>query len=216
MVSVLVVSELRLFRECLVRSLTGDGRLEVLGAVASPVAAPPALRSPDVVLLDLGPHEPNAAIDRAVETFPESRVVGLGISEVESEILRGAEAGLTGYLSREAGLDDVVLTVEAAARDELRCSGRIAGALFRRVGVLASQVGRAAVSSSLTAREQQVLALLSEGCSNQEVARRLFVEVATVKNHVHRVLEKLGVKTRGEAAARARRLDLAIPPSRPS
>lgn len=212
MVSVLIVSEWRLLRECLVRCLSSDGRLEVLGATAHPLDAEVSCRRPDVVLLDLGLPQPLTGVERVAEALPGTRVVGLGLPEVESEIVRGAEAGLAGYLPMDASLDDVVLAVEAAARDELRCSGRVAGALFRRVGALAAQMGRAAASSTLTAREQEVLALLARGCSNMEISRRLFVEVATVKNHVHRILEKLGVKTRGEAAARARRLDLIAPP----
>jgi DNA-binding NarL/FixJ family response regulator len=80
----------------------------------------------------------------------------------------------------------------------------MAAALFRRLATLAAGRAPAAGAQQLTTREREILRLIDGGLSNKEIAGRLSIEVATVKNHVHNILEKLHVRTRTEAAARLR------------
>jgi DNA-binding NarL/FixJ family response regulator len=89
-------------------------------------------------------------------------------------------------------------------RGEFLCSPGTAATLLRRVAALAAERHTADNGARLTPREQQVVRLIDEGLSNKEIARRLSIEVRTVKNHVHSILEKLQVRRRGEAAARMR------------
>jgi len=84
------------------------------------------------------------------------------------------------------------------------CSPRVAGALLRRIAALATDGRSDRVPAHLTNREREIMGLIDEGLSNKEIAKRLRIEVATVKNHVHNILEKLQVHRRGEAAARVR------------
>jgi DNA-binding NarL/FixJ family response regulator len=84
-------------------------------------------------------------------------------------------------------------------RGEVRCSPRISGWLLRE---LRHRPNISELGERLTSREIQILRLISQGLSNKEIARELGISVATVKNHVHSVLEKLGVQSRSQAAAR--------------
>ncbi len=130
--------------------------------------------------------------------------MALAVSEVESDVLAWAEAGVVGYVPREASLEDLVSTIEAVVRGELRCSPRIAATLFRRVTKLSANRRHTPQGIHLTPRELEILDLIDHGLSNKQIAGKLGIEVATVKNHVHNILEKLQVNRRGEAAARMR------------
>ena len=120
---------------------------------------------------------------------------------MESDVLTCAEAGVAGFVPVEASLADLVATVEGVARGEFACSARIAGVLLRHVGNLALARTSPRALPALTARELEVLRLLDGRCSNKQIARQLGIEVATVKNHVHRLLEKLHVHRRMDAVA---------------
>jgi DNA-binding NarL/FixJ family response regulator len=137
--------------------------------------------------------------------IPGLKVIALGIDELESEVIRWAEAGIDGLVSRQASLEDLMATVDSVAQGETLCSPRMTAALLRHVGVLARERGSSRATSPLTAREREIAGLIDEGLSNKEIAQRLCIELATVKNHVHNLLEKLGVRRRGEAAAAWRR-----------
>jgi two-component system nitrate/nitrite response regulator NarL len=105
----------------------------------------------------------------------------------------------------DGSLDDLASAVASVRRGEVLCSPGMAAGLFRRVAALARERGLDPIEEKLTARELEVLRLIEEGRSNKEIASLLSIEVPTVKNHVHRILEKLHVHRRSEAAARARR-----------
>jgi DNA-binding NarL/FixJ family response regulator len=94
--------------------------------------------------------------------------------------------------------------VRGVVRDELPCSPQIASTLLRRVGALASVAAPVEPRARLTSRELEIVHLIERGLSNKEIGRELCIEVATVKNHVHNVLEKLQVRRRTEAVARIR------------
>ena len=206
-IGVFVVSDVRLYREGLAHSLKRDGRLTVLGTggrVADAFGLEVA-RNDVVVLLDLALRDALGAVRALVERSTRVVVVALGVSEKTERIVECAEAGVVGYVCRDQSLDDLVRTVSSAVKGELDCSNRVAGALIRRLGRLAALRGSDPEATHLTLRERQVAELIDEGLSNKEIAARLHIELSTAKNHVHNILEKLGVHRRGEAAARLRR-----------
>jgi two-component system, NarL family, nitrate/nitrite response regulator NarL len=200
MIRVLVVGGVRLYREGIAQMLSGQDGLTVVGVWSDPgdIADGGVGPSPDVVLVDLTTPEGQGAIHEVRRLVPDVPIVALGVTDMEGDVLACAEAGLAGYVTREQSVEDLVAVVESAARGELRCSPRIAASLFRRLSALAGEPS--AVRERLTVREREVLRLIGQDLSNKEIARRLGIEVATVKNHVHNLLEKLNVHRRAEAA----------------
>jgi DNA-binding NarL/FixJ family response regulator len=203
---VVVATEVCLYREGLALSLERRGAAEIAAMTASPgetVERVVACR-PDVVLLDMAMSGASAVVRRVREAVPPVQVVALAIAETEEVVVACAEAGVAGYVPRDASMDDLVRTLRAVARGELECPSRIAASLFRRVGALAGRHPEPEGAHALTPREREIVALIDRGCSNKEIARRLDIGLSTVKNHVHNLLEKLGVARRSAAAARVR------------
>ena len=157
--------------------------------------------APDVVLLDLTIDDALDAV-RAV-AGSETRLIALGVREVERDVVEAAEAGVAGYVGRNASLRELVEAVECTARGESPCPPTIAALLLGRIA--ASARGPSPdLAARLTPREAEIVELIDEGLSNKQIAGRLSIEPATVKNHVHSILEKLDVTRRGEAAAALR------------
>lgn len=202
-----MVADIRLYREGLAEVFGRTGRLLVVGAVADPLDAVGVLDNEpiDIVLLGLESAQSVAAAQTIACVHPQARLVALAVDERPEDVVPLAEVGICGYVHRDASLPDLVATVESVARGELPCSPSVAAGLVRRLATLAARVGGPAPPASLTAREREVLALLREGLSNKEIGRRLCIELPTVKNHVHHVLEKLQVRRRAEAVAVVRR-----------
>lgn len=160
---------------------------------------------PQVVLVALGPGAGAALVRELVASAPGVNVVMLGVTDDDPEVLPLAEAGVAGYVTTEASGDEIVVVVESVARGEMPCSPRLAATLLHQVAALAQERRSPGAVGALTARERQIVQLLADGLSNKEIARGLQIEVATVKNHVHNILEKLSVSSRAEAAAVAGR-----------
>ena len=205
-VRALVASDIRLYREGLADGLAQSGRVEVAGTAADSATTVERARelAPDVVLVDLVMAGWADAVRAVAGAEGETRVVVLGVREVEDEVIACAEAGVSGYVTREASLDELTDVVESVARGESPCSPRISALLLRRVAETAGRSLEAPAADRLTRREAEIVGLIDEGLSNKQIAGRLSIELATVKNHVHSILEKLQVERRAEAAARVR------------
>ncbi len=201
----LIVADVRLYREGLAKILDGRANLAVVGTAANREEALALVASthPDILVLDMAMRS-NLRIMRAVAgAAPDLKIVAFGVQESEYEVFACAEAGVAGYVPCEGSIDELVAIIESAAREELLCSPRMAAKLFRRAASVATGAQAAAATNGprLTRREREIVGLIDQGLSNKEIARRLHIEVATVKNHVHNMLEKLHVARRGEAAA---------------
>ena len=212
-----VCSAIKIFREGVARALEGLDAVEV-AAVARDADECRSLVSTlnlEMVLLDMVAP---GSLETLRNLSQQTTVVALAVPEAEAEVIEYAEAGASAYVMREDGLDELVSTVQAVARGELSCSPRTAGMLLRRVRALAADRDQSASDGDvrLTRRELDILELLEEGLANKEIAARLCIELPTVKNHVHHILEKLDVSRRAEAVAWARRrAHLAAPLSGP-
>jgi DNA-binding NarL/FixJ family response regulator len=205
-VRVLIVAEVRLHREGMAAVLSRRPGVEVL-ATADPIDALEVARTshPDVILVDVTMPSSAPAIRAISATLPHAKLLALGVVESRHEAVAHAEAGISACLSREASADHLVDTIHRAACDEPVPASAIGTALARRAGtVLGQPPDPEEPEGRLTVRELEIVALIDQGLSNKEIARRLCIELATVKNHVHHILEKLRVHRRGEAAARIR------------
>lgn len=208
MIRLAIVADIRLYREGLAECLGRRDGLEVVCTASTPVEVWVGLSQfrPDILLVDMAIAGCQAAILHLMDLAPESRIVALGVADIEGDVLACAEAGVAGYVPRDGSIEDLVAAIQCAARGELLCTPRMAGSLLRRVAALAAEQGYHSPTLALTRREREVVRLIDQGLSNKEIARQLGIEVATVKNHVHNLLEKLRVHRRSEAAARLRDL----------
>jgi two-component system, NarL family, nitrate/nitrite response regulator NarL len=198
MIRLFIVCDTRLYREGLAQILAGHAGITVVGAAADSEQALPGLRelSPDVVLLDSALSGATAALLTLREEDPDTKIVALTLPETEEDVIEFAEAGVSGYVTRDASVNDLVDTIRSVNRGELICSPRIAAALMRRLSAVAAENPRG--TARLTLREREIVQLIDAGLANKEIASRLHIELSTVKNHVHNILEKLGVHRRAE------------------
>jgi two-component system, NarL family, nitrate/nitrite response regulator NarL len=203
-IRVLVVSDVLLYREGIRRGLDRLGRLSIVGA-SSGAAAAAMLGSIDVdaILLDASASESLLVARQLRASHPDLPIVGFGIGSTATS-LACAEAGLIGFVGRDGTLSELERAVEQAIAGEVGCSPKLVAMLCRRVAALSGESAPAA--ASLTRRERQISALVSEGLSNKEIAIELRIGPATVKNHIHNILEKLQVPRRGAIGTRFRAL----------
>ena len=192
---VVIVSDVHLYREGLAASIARDSRLEVAGMVSSNEALPAISgKRPDAVLLD-GAIEKGLDLARRIRANVSGvLIVGFGISGGADRMVDCAESGLAAFVDCNSNVDELVGAVLAALRGELDCSPALAALLCERLASLSDSGPRHL--SGLTRREREVAALIGQGLSNKEIASDLRIGPATVKNHVHSILEKLNVKRR--------------------
>lgn len=202
---VFIVSDIRLFRDGLVWQLQRDGRLEVLGAGPPGVAtlADLAARRPHAVALDLSGADSLDFAERLRADFADVKLIGFALGECEAKLADWARIGVCGYVEREGTATDIAITVIHALKGELYCSPRFAAQLLAQLAAKPEAIvrDRCSIIATLTPRETEILREIRLGASNKEIARRLGISAATVKNHVHHLLEKLAVRRRSQASA---------------
>jgi two-component system nitrate/nitrite response regulator NarL len=201
-IRVLVASHIRLYREGLERVLGELPEFTLAGNAASAAEAVQQAQqlNADVTLLDMAMSGAfSVAKELARGGGGASKIVALGMPDDETQVLSCAQIGISGYVTRDGSVEDVVAAIKAAARGEVHCSPKVAGSLFKRIAALSTDRTPRLGNGALTARETQILKLIQEGMSNKMISRTLGIELPTVKNHVHSVLVKLGIHRRAEA-----------------
>ena len=210
MTRVFTVARTRLHSEALAHWLATADEISVVGEARTAANAVGPIRElrADVVLIDAAAGDCIDEIRTVVTGAPNARVVPVAMPESEDCIVACAEAGIAGYVPRDASLEELAEVIRRVPTGDAPCPARVAAWLMQGLHALSAERASSRVVGRLTRREAEILALVGEGLPNKEIARRLQIEVATVKNHVHNILEKLGVHRRGEAVARLRGLDL--------
>lgn len=205
-IRVAVASTVRLVREGLSIALRGrEGIGDALAVDLDADGLATAARAePDVILVDLRGALPATVARLLKAACPTARLVAFGLSETDRDVFACAASGFAGYVAVDSGADDLYRAVLDASQGRMRCAPHIAAAMFVRLGDLLCPAVGTMPFAQLTARETEILELADQGRSNKEIARHLRISCATVKNHMHNILQKLQVSRRGEAAARLR------------
>lgn len=201
-IHVVVEAENRLLREALTRMLGKDNHIEVHGSEGmDPDALKTSQNSEAAILLISSQGNLNEDLDRiqrARSAAPKSRILVLGVAGDEKEFLQCVRAGVNGYLPQDASGEEVLSAIEALAAGEAVCRGAHCGVLFRYFERDSSALPSAAVRQKLglTRREQQLIPLLAQGMTNKEIANHFSLSEQTIKNHVHRMKNKIGAEDR--------------------
>jgi DNA-binding NarL/FixJ family response regulator len=205
-IRVLLADDQRVVREGLAMLLELLPGIEVVGTAADGEEAVrlAAARAPDVILMDLRMPRVDGveATRRIADVRPQARVIALTTYADEPTVLRALRAGARGYLTKDAGAEEIEAAITAVARGEAALDPAV------HAHVLAG-LSEPALPDGLTPREAEVLTLIAEGLTNAQIAERLVVSQATVKSHVNHVFAKAGVRDRAQAVAYAYRNGLA-------
>ena len=205
MIRVFLVEDHALMRTGLIKTFGTLPEIEFAGDAGS---AEEALRKlidqalpADVVIMDIGlPGESGIQATGVLrEARPDIRVVMYTVHRVEDEIFASFSAGADGYCLKDTSVDSLILAIKAAAMGSLYLDPAIAHLALQRIGAKAFP----AQQTPLSARETEILKLLSDGLSNREIGEAAGISLSTVKAHIQSILTKLSATTRADAAVKA-------------
>lgn len=205
-ISIVLIEDNPLLREGIATLIRAEPGFKVLAASADIVQALMEIRTarPQVVLLDFGLEDDDSLRVTATihEEIPLTKVIVMGLLPAQDDIAEFVRAGASGFIMKDASFEQFLDTIRAVATGGKVLPPSLTTTLFSQITSRTTQAKRAVIEAvRLTARERQVIDLISEGLSNKEIATRLNLATYTVKGHVHNVLEKLALHSRLEIAA---------------
>jgi DNA-binding NarL/FixJ family response regulator len=215
-IRVVVVDDQELFRRGLIMLVSAEDDIDVVGEASDgDEAAELAARTvPDVVLMDVRMPKRSGieACSTIKEVAPSANIIMLTVSDEEGDLYDAIKNGASGYLLKDASIDQVAQAIRVVADGQSLISPSMAAKLLEEFKTI-SRAGTKSevVLPRLTDRELEVLNLVARGQNNREIARDLYISENTVKNHVRNILEKLQLHSRMEAvmyAVREKLLDL--------
>lgn len=211
----MVVDDHALFREGLVAILQAQPDFKVVGEAGEGMEALVKAREllPDLVLMDIRmPGMDGLEATRSIKNeLPETRIVILTVRDEDEKLFDAIRAGAQGYLLKTVRAQELLKQLRAAVRGEPALTPQLASRMlqeFRRLSKWAAAFPTEEEPEVLTPREQEVLDLVVQGATNEEIAEMLSISIHTVKSHVRHILSKLHVSSRREAARYAQRKGL--------
>ncbi len=201
-VAVFLLAQNRLLREALTRILDKKSDIRVAGGCAfCPLALEQIIGAgPDVLVMDSFTTAASQLnfVQELHRAAPLLKVIMIGMEADEQTFLQSVREGALGYVLRDASALEVVAAVRAVASGQAVCPPELCGALFRYVARQRSQLPsfHIKLNLGLTTREQQLVLLIGRGLTNKEIANHLQLAEQTVRNHVHRMLRKVGANDR--------------------
>lgn len=209
-IRILVVDDHPLFRRGVVATLNAQPDMQVVGEASNGYEALERVRElvPDLILMDIQMPDCDGleATRLIMDEMPYARIVMLTVSDDDQCLFEAIKAGAQGFLLKNLEPEDLAEMVWGVFRGEAPISRTTASRILREFGRQAR--GENISLADLSAREREVLGLVAQGLSNQEIAQSLTVSVHTVKNHLRNVLDKLHLENRVQAAVFAVRQGL--------
>jgi len=159
---------------------------------------------PNVVLLDLGLRSQNSlhVVEIVKKEFHQAKIIVMDLAPVQADILQYVKAGANGFILKDASLNDLLMTIRTVSKGATVLPPLLVDSLFSQIVDHAMGNGKLKLMEAvrMTKREREVIALLSDGLSNKEIAQKIHVSTYTVKSHIHNIMEKLALHTRLEVA----------------
>ena len=205
--SVLLVESNRLLREGLVAMVGEQEDFVVVAALGNRDETLERVRAvkPDVVLIDLGlrKHDDEPLVEALTGGHPSVKVIVMDMPPGEADIFALIRAGVSGFILKDASFDEFLTTIRLVVSGTHVLPPPLTDTLFSEIANQEARYAKTLLSSgsTLTKREREITMLIADGLSNKEIALRLNVATATVKSHVHTVLEKLTLRTRLQVAS---------------
>jgi len=207
MITVAIIEDNRLVREGMADMLNALPDVKVVLAATSLESELLKEAQPRVVLLDVGLQDKHSLrlAETVMKEMADSRVIVMDLLPAHEEIAQFVNAGVAGFILKDATFDDFVETIRSVADGARVLPPRMTGTLFSQIAQAAVQRGGAVALEAvrMTPREREVIALIAVGMSNKEMAQRLNIATHTVKSHVRNIMDKLALHTRLQIAAYA-------------
>ena len=198
LVRVFLVADVRVHRDLLAAALADEDGIVVAGSAHGDVAClAVGMSEADVILVDGESLAGPGTVRALAAAAPGAKIVVTGVREDESGVIDLVEAGIAGYATVEQPLAELAASRRSSHGRRVAMLAAGLRSPGQRVTALAA-VRRQSKGRTLTPREREIAALIADGLSNKQIARRLSIEPATVKNHVHNILRKLGVSRRDQ------------------
>jgi two-component system NarL family response regulator len=215
-IRVVVVDDQELFRRGLIMLIAAEDDIDVVGEASDGDEAAELAAStvPDVVLMDVRmPKRSGIEACRTIkQVAPSAKIIMLTVSDEEGDLYDAIKNGASGYLLKDASIDQVAQAIRVVADGQSLISPSMAAKLLEEFKSITSVGSKPdVIMPKLTDRELEVLNLVAHGLNNREIARDLYISENTVKNHVRNILEKLQLHSRMEAvmyAVREKLLDI--------
>ena len=206
-IQILIVDDHPMMREALKTALEDEKDLTVVAEASNGIEAIAMVEThrPDIVLMDLlmPGMDGLEAIERLVDADPGIKVLVVTSLEDEEKVTAAIQAGALGYFPKTAPRSFLLEAIRRVADGVPYLPAGIAKKLFSGLRNMRTGPSRSAVDEPLTARQEEILAMLGEGRADQEIGKTLHLSDATVRSHVHRIVQRLGLKSRAQVVAYA-------------
>ena len=207
-IKILIVDDHPMMREALQTALADETDMQVIGEASNGMEGVrfAAELAPDLIIMDLLMPGMNGleAVAAICAANPNAKILVSTSLEDEEKIMAAIQAGALGYFPKTAPRMYLLEAIRKVADGVPYLPAGIAQKLFKSIREMKSPA-RSAIDEPLTSRQEEILALLGEGRSDQEISKTLHLEESTVRSHVHRILQRLGVESRAQAVAYANR-----------
>lgn len=208
MIRLLLIDRVRLVCDVIGAALHGEPDIQVIGTATTEEDGMRILGESQCDIVLVGTSLPNDGAFSLVETVREEeldvKVLVMGVPDTEPVIMAYLNAGAFGYVLRDDPVQQLLANIRAAHEDKALVTPAVAARLISRIAELSQKLAELGVETAdfeeLTPREREILELIGQGLANQEIADQLVIELGTVKNHVHSILDKLNVNSRKDAA----------------
>lgn len=205
-IKILLIEDNRLLREGILAILKPYKDIVIIEASGDGKDTIAKIRElkPNVILLDLGLRSQNSLhiVEIVKKDFPGARIIIMDLAPVQADILHYVKAGASGFILKDASLNDLLITIRSVAEGSTVLPALLVDSLFSQIVDQAVREGKSGLKDSvrMTKREREVIELLSEGLTNKEIGQRIRISTYTVKSHIHNIMEKLALHTRLEIA----------------
>jgi two-component system, NarL family, response regulator DegU len=213
-IRLILIEDNRLLREGISAMLKREPDISVVAAFDDGEFVLDKISSlnPDIVLLDLGLLNQNSfdLVKSLKENFSDIKVIVMDLVPIQEEILRFVEAGVSGFILKDASVAEFINTIRLVASGEKVLPSDLTGSLFSQImdyGLKELGPKKVIQSVKMTKREREIIELIADGLANKEIAGKLNISIYTVKSHVHNILEKMALNTRVQIAIHARSAD---------